>query len=55
MDLGDQRMVNITIDDILTILSANHIPLAWVDHAYMFVLHYLNHHYSGPSLASSMY
>jgi hypothetical protein len=55
MDLGDRRAADITIDDVLTTLSTNHVPLAWVDHAYTFGLHYLNHHYNGPSPASSMY
>jgi hypothetical protein len=55
MDLGDLQVADITIDNVLTTLCTNHILLTWVDHAYMFRLHYLNHHYSGLSLASSMY
>jgi hypothetical protein len=55
MDLGDWRVANITIDNVLTTLSTNHVLLIWVDHAYTFGLHYLNHHYSGLSPASSMY
>ena len=46
MDLGDRRERDITIDDVFTSLIVNHIPPSWIDHAYTFGLHYINHHYS---------
>ena len=32
MDLGERRGANLTIEEVLSTLAINHIPLAWVDH-----------------------
>lgn len=34
---------------------SNHILLSWVEHAYTYGLHYLNHHYTNPSQADTIY
>ena len=55
LDVGDRRATDITIDDVLTTLASNHVPLTWVEHAYTYGLHYLDHHYTGPSQTDTIY
>jgi hypothetical protein len=42
-----------TMDDITHVLLDNRIPVLWVDHAYTFGLHYLNHHLGHTTAAQS--
>jgi hypothetical protein len=39
--------VGLTMDEVTGHLIVNGIPCTWVDHAYMFGLHYLNHYFKG--------
>ena len=55
MDLGEHRGTNLTIKEVLSTLETNHIPLTWVDHAYTYGLHYLNHHYKHSHEAEAIY
>jgi hypothetical protein len=55
LDLGEHRTTDINVKDVLAILSSNHVPLAWVDLAYTYGLHYINHHYTGPAQADTIY
>jgi hypothetical protein len=55
LDLGKCHATDISVEDILAILSANHIPLTWVDCAYTYGLHYINHHYTSLSQVDSIY
>jgi hypothetical protein len=55
MDLGEHHGPNLTINEVLATLTTNHIPLTWVDHAYTYGLHYLNHHYNHSPEAEANY
>ena len=42
-----RSMANLTIEDVAHVLITNSIPVSWVDHAYVYGLHYLNQCYTG--------
>lgn len=55
IDFGEHCGPELTIDKVLATLTVNHIPLAWVDHAYTYGLHYLNNHYNHSPKAEATY
>jgi hypothetical protein len=44
MNWASESADTMTMDDVTHVLLYNRIPVLWVDHAYTFRLHYLNHH-----------
>ena len=55
MDIREHHSPDLAIKEVLDTLATNHIPLAWVDHAYTYGLHYLNHHYNHSPEAGAIY
>jgi hypothetical protein len=47
LDMG--RVPNMAISDVIQVLLDNRIPVPWIDHAYAYGLHYLDHHHDGQS------
>jgi hypothetical protein len=44
MNWASKSADTMTMDDVTCVLLDNQIPVPWIDHAYTFGLHYLNHH-----------
>jgi hypothetical protein len=42
-------VMNMTMDNVIQVLMNNCIPVPWINHSYVFSLHYLDHHHDGCS------
>jgi hypothetical protein len=55
MDWTNHDAHAMTVDDVANTLISNCIPISWVDHAYTFGLHFLNHQLDGSPESRDMY
>jgi hypothetical protein len=53
MDWNSRDAHDMTVEDVAKILISNQIPVSWIDHAYTYGLHFLNHHMDGSATAHS--
>jgi hypothetical protein len=55
MDWKSHDAHDMTVEDVTQILISNQIPVSWIDHAYTYGLHFLNHHMDGSATARNLY
>jgi hypothetical protein len=55
MDWKSRDAHDMTVEDVAQILISNQIPVSWIDHAYTYGLHFLNHHMDGSATARDLY
>lgn len=48
------QLSNLSADDVVSTLIRHRIPRAWVDHAYTYGLHFLNHHSASGGMHASL-
>jgi hypothetical protein len=53
MNWASESADTMTMDNVARVLLDNRIPVPWIDHAYTFGLHYLNHHLGHTTAAQS--
>ncbi|KAF5379172.1 hypothetical protein D9615_006027 [Tricholomella constricta] len=53
--LPEEHAANLTETDVIRTLLANQLPVAWIDHAYPYGLHYLDAHYTGTTIDRTLY
>jgi len=48
--IDGRHVMNMTMEDVTATLIYNRIPVEWIDHAYMYGLHFMSQHYAGSTL-----
>jgi len=48
--IDGRHVMNMTMEDVIATLIYNRIPVEWIDHAYLYGLHFMSQRYAGSTL-----